>query len=173
MDDRLLEIFRDQVGLQCKFMLRGANDVNLSLQNNDTGGVFYGLQNILSAGANVSKALWGQGGKLAQERKALRDSLQVSEESALKPTDMRNNFDHFDDRLKKWWGSSKHKNYADMNLGPRDAIQGIDPNDFFRNYDPQSKKLFFGGEEIDIQALIHEAQAILSRLKDDPNKLSL
>ena len=40
MDDRLLEIFQHQVGLQCKFMLRAANDVNLSLQNNDTGGVF-------------------------------------------------------------------------------------------------------------------------------------
>jgi len=86
---------------------------------------------------------------------------------------MRNHFDHFDARLETWWRSSKHKNYADMNLGSRDAIDGIEPNDFFRNYDPQSKKLFFGGEQIDIQALVHEAQAILSRLKVGPNRFSL
>jgi hypothetical protein len=86
---------------------------------------------------------------------------------------MRNHFDHFDARLETWWRSSKHKNYADMNLGSRDAIDGIEPNDFFRNYDPQSKKLFFGGEQIDIQALVREAQAILSRLKVGPNRFSL
>ena len=172
MDNQLLQIFQHQVGLQCKFMLRAANEVNNSRQKNDVEGIFYGLQNILSASANISKALWGQGGKAKRiaERKLLRNSLQVSDDSPLRPTDMRNHFEHFDDRLERWWQTSTHKNYADMNLGPRNAIHGLAISDSFRNFDPQSNVLFFGDDEINIQALIDEAQAILLRIRTGQNR---
>lgn len=172
MDNQLLEIFQHQVGLQCKFMLRAANEVNDSSQRNDIEGIFYGLQNILSASANISKALWGQGGKAKRiaERKLLRDSLQMSDDSPLRPTDMRNHFEHFDDRLMTWWQTSITKNYSDMNLVPRNAIRGLAIGDSFRNFDRQSNVLFFGDDEINIQALIDEAQEILLRIRTGPNR---
>ncbi|MCA3283380.1 MAG: hypothetical protein ING16_10955 [Roseomonas sp.] len=171
MDNHLLEFFQHEVGLQCKFMLRAANEVNNSRQKNDVEGVFYGLQSILSASANISKALWGQGGKAKRvaERKRLRDSLQMSDDSPLRPTDMRNHFEHFDDRLERWWQTSTHKNYVDMNLGPRNAIHGLAKSDSFRNFDPQSNVLCFGDDEVNIQALIDEAQALLLRIRAGPN----
>jgi hypothetical protein len=74
-------------------------------------------QALLTAVANISKALWGQGGKLGPQRKPLRDSRGVADTSSLRPTSMRNNFDHFDDRLDTWWHASAGHNYVDLSIG--------------------------------------------------------
>jgi hypothetical protein len=47
------------------------------------------VQAMLSAVANISKALWGQSGTRAAERSDLRAALDVSESSPLRPTSMR------------------------------------------------------------------------------------
>ena len=62
---------------------------------------------MLNAGANISKAFWGSGGKLAVERKPLRDSIGIDDKSPLRAVTMRNNFEHFDERIDRWWTSPK------------------------------------------------------------------
>jgi hypothetical protein len=99
MDKQLLKIFQEQVRLQCMFLLRAARELNQTLKTKDTESIFFSLQNFLTAGANISKALWGQGGRLHAERKPLRDSIGVHDSSALRAVNMRNNFEHFDERL--------------------------------------------------------------------------
>jgi hypothetical protein len=94
MELMLLRIFQQQVLGQCKNLLLSANEVNQSLAKYDVQGVFYALQNLLNAGANISKALWGQGGKLADQRKPLRDSIGIDDTSPLREVTMRNNFEH-------------------------------------------------------------------------------
>jgi len=164
MENRLLKIFQLQVALQCKFLIRALEDTNKSDQARDIEGIFFGIQNLLNAGANISKALWGQGLQLASERKPLRESLGVSDASPLIQVKMRNNFEHFDEKIDKWWRTSKHKNYVDTNVGPKGFISGVETGDMFRNYDPQTTDLVFWGQEINIGALVNEARAILSRL---------
>ena len=88
---------------QCQFMLKANGEVNAALDRLDTQGVFYAIQTLLSAAANISKALWGEGGRLAASRKVLRDRINIYDTSALKSVTMRNNFDHFDERLERWW----------------------------------------------------------------------
>jgi hypothetical protein len=102
MDPRLLKVFQEQVKLQCIFLLRAARELNQTLKVRDTEGIFFSIQNLLTAGANVSKALWGPGGRLHAERKPLRDSIGIADTSALRDVNMRNNFEHFDDRLDRW-----------------------------------------------------------------------
>jgi hypothetical protein len=173
MDPKLLETFQYHIGVQCKFMVRAAIDVSYSIQINDVLGIFYGLQNILGAGANISKALWGQRGNRATQRKPLRDSLGVSDLSSLKSTGVRNHFEHFDHRLETWWNDLSHRTFVRMSVGPRSSIQGLEVNDFFRHYDPYTTIFYVCNEEIEIKGLINEAQSILSKLRTGSNKFRL
>jgi hypothetical protein len=119
LDPALLHAFQKQVELQCRFLLIAAKDVNDKLPSRNTEAVFYALQNLLNAGANISKALWGQGGKLSDQRKILRESVGIDDASPLRQVTMRNNFEHFDERLDRWWAESKNHNQADLNIGPK------------------------------------------------------
>lgn len=170
MELMLLRTFQRQAALQCKFILLAAQDIDTGLQKGDIEYTFYAVQNLLNASANVSKAFWGSGGKFATERKALRDSIGVDDNSSLKEVTMRNNFEHFDERLARWWKESQQHNHADLNLGPRNMIAGISDIDRFRAYDPTTKDLSFWGQDFNLQDLTDEAQRILPKLQAEANK---
>jgi len=154
MDSMLLRVFQHQILLQCDFLLRATNDINSALNNGDIDGAFYGIQNLLTAAANISKALWGQGGKLSAERRELRDSLGIDDGSPLREVTMRNHFEHFDERLDRWWKESKAHNHNDRNLFPRAAITNFEDLDNFRNFDPGTTDLTFWGQDFNLQQLI-------------------
>jgi hypothetical protein len=170
MELMLLRTFQSQVALQCKFLLRAALEVNKAIKNQEIEGTFYALQNMLNAGANISKALWGQGGKLANDRKAIRDSIGIGDDSPLKDVTMRNNFEHFDERLDQWWKQSANHNNADLMIGSKAMIAGLDETDKFRHFDPGTTDIVFWGQEFNLQRLVDEAQKILPKLEAEANK---
>ncbi len=103
MDLMLLRLFQQQTLEQCSYILIAANRLDNRIATNSYGNSFwFELQNFVVSAANVSKLLWGQGGKLAKKRKALRESIKVKDSSALRSTTMRNHFEHIDERLDKW-----------------------------------------------------------------------
>jgi len=166
----LLRIFQQQVALQCDFMLRAANEVNVALKSDDMDGIYYAIQNLLNAAANISKALWGQGGKLAADRQELRDSIGIDDKSLLREVTMRNHFEHFDERLDRWWNESPHHNCVDRNLGPRSMIDGVEDIDRFRNFDPVTTDLTFWGQDFNLQKIIDEVRRILPKLREEASK---
>jgi hypothetical protein len=166
----LLRMFQRQVLLQCGFILRAAGEVNQSLNGTDSKHTFYALQNLLNAAANVSKALWGQGGKLSEQRKPLRDSIGVTDESPLRNVTMRNNFEHFDDRLDRWWKDSKRHNHVSMVIGERDAVAGFEEIDTFRWFNPVTTDMYFWGDSFNIQAIVDEVQNLFPKLEEEANK---
>ncbi|HEX3181285.1 MAG TPA: hypothetical protein VHR44_08530 [Beijerinckiaceae bacterium] len=135
-------------------MILAAREVNAALQQRDMDRLFYAIQNLLNAAANVSKALWGSGGKLAVGRQPLRDSIGIGDDSPLRNVTMRNNFEHFDERLDRWWKDSTHHNHIDFVVGPPNAVAGADDIDRFRFFDPTTTNLTFWGQEFNIQALL-------------------
>lgn len=66
---------------------------------------------------------------------------------------IRNDFEHFDERIDNWVINSKRHNYVDSNLGNINAIKGLDPKDNFRQYDPENKTLYFCGKEYPLEKL--------------------
>jgi hypothetical protein len=170
MDLMLLRVFQQQVLLQCKFMLMAASEVNVGLKEANTDGVFCGVQNLLNAAANISKALWGSGGRQSEARRELRESIGVPDDSPLRDVVMRNNFEHYDERLDKWWAESKSHNHCDRNIMPKNAISGIDEIDMFRLFDPQTTNLTFWSQDFNLQQLISEVQRILPKLTEEASK---
>jgi hypothetical protein len=148
-------------------MILASEELNAALEKRNVLNIFYALQNILNASANISKALWGQRGKFASERKHLRESIGVNDESPLRNVTMRNNFEHFDERLDRWWKESKQHNMADFNLG---AIGGIAEIDSFRCFDPRTSDVSFWGQNFNVQNLIDEVCRILPKLEAEANK---
>ncbi|AEH89403.1 hypothetical protein [Mesorhizobium opportunistum] len=166
-----LRVFQRQVLDQCKFLLTAANEINAGLASHNIDHVLYAVQNLLNAGANISKMLWGQKGKLANQRERLRQSIGIADDSPLRDVNMRNNFEHMDERIDRWWAESKSHNHADKIIGPKNsAIVGMEPTDMFRMFDPQTTDVIFWGEEFNIQALVTEAQRILPLLQAEAHK---
>lgn len=173
MEIMLLRLYQHQVLLQCEFALVAAEEINAGVAQRSTDSIhqiFYGIQNLLNAAANISKALWGTRGKRDLERKPLRDSIGVTNASPLHEVDMRNNFEHFDERLDRWWKDSPHHNYIDLNIMPRSAIGGVDDSDVFRMFDPATTDLIFWSERFNIQAIVNEIQRILPQLRIESEK---
>jgi hypothetical protein len=126
--------------------------------------VWFWIEAFLSVAANISKALWGPGGKKAEEREPLRRSLGVPDSAPLEITDMRNHFEHFDDRLESWWAPSPSHNYFDRNIMPRSVIKAshLIDEDFFRFLDPVTGDVIFWGDAYNLPAIAREIHRILS-----------
>lgn len=123
--------------------------------------VWQHAQAFLAAAANLSKALWGQEGKSARERAPLRKALAIANSSPLKPTSMRNNFDHFDERLVDWWNTSENHNYVDLSFGDvSKAIKGIPASEMFRSYNPATGDLEFWGKRYNLPLIVAEIERI-------------
>jgi hypothetical protein len=63
--------------------------------------------------------------------------IGIDDESPLRDARMRNNFEHFDERLDQWWAKSPNHNYIDMNIGPA-SIFGAGRLAIFRSFNPRS-----------------------------------
>jgi hypothetical protein len=83
---------------------------------------------------------------------------------------MRNNFEHMDERIDKWWADSARHNIADKTIGPPTAIAGLEPIESFRWFDPATKEVIFWGEAFNIQELVTEVERILPKLREEANK---
>lgn len=151
MDPRLLRVFQDQVWTQTRYFLIAWTQHEEALRRNDLLLVWYCVENMLNATANIAKALWGSGGKRNDPRQRLRESLGIADASPLRITTMRNHFQHFDERIDRWWKQSTQHNYVDMNIGF--SVQGVDARDVFRTYFPQTGEVRFGGETFDLRAI--------------------
>ena len=170
MDMLLLRHFQNQVVLQAHFIILAVHHLDAARKKHDIPRTFYALQNLLNAAANISKALWGSKGKRAAQRKPLRDSIGIDDQSPLREVTMRNNYEHFDERLDTWWNESPNHNAVDLSVMPRNAIPGIPTNGWFRVYDPLTGNLTFWDEDFNVQAIINEIERILPKLEEEANK---
>jgi hypothetical protein len=74
---------------------------------------------------------------------------------------MRNNFEHYDERLDRWWQNSTSHNHLDFMVGGPSIGGGMDQKDMFRVVDPATTDLVFWGEAFNLQSLVNEIQRIL------------
>jgi len=171
MDRHLLRTFQQQIHAQCDYVLLSAQYLQAALdQRLSPLHVFYAVQNLLTAAANIAKALWGQGGQHAADRQPLRDSIRVADTSPLRVVTMRNNFEHFDERIDRWWNQSSAHNNVDFNVRPEDSIAGVDDIDMFRNFDPATGNLSFWGQPFNLIEIISEVQRIYPKVTEEANK---
>jgi hypothetical protein len=153
MDTLLLRVHQKQIEHQCRAGIMALDLAQKALSSRDQEEFWASIQNALSAAANIAKSLWGQGGKLAQEREPLRQSLGISDSSPLSSTDLRNHLEHYDERLDRWYRTSQRRNHADYLIGPASMIAGTEATDIFRHFDPSTGDVIFWIENYSIPPL--------------------
>lgn len=124
--------------------------------------IWFHIQNILVSGANLSKLLWSgkkESSFLQSIKRELRTSLSVNGSSPLRSRQLRNHFEHFDERLGSWAGSAARDMFIDSVILP-EAIKSFNPESVFRHYDPQSKILSFQGESYHLQPVLAAVQTL-------------
>lgn len=162
MEDTLLVAFRDQIERQCFYILRASITLQEVLLLNIEP--WYDLQILLGATANLQKAFWGERENFATQREPLRQMLAVEDDSPLRANNrMRNHFEHFDERLDRWWRDAPHHNRVEV-VGP-DARTFLDEStvsdlEIFHGYDPATGLVTFWGDQFDLPAVVKEAERI-------------
>jgi hypothetical protein len=124
-------------------------------------------QSMLGAGAMVSKLLWPVRNRGFSKRRAayLRtilsvDSLELRTIEGQKGRELRNNFEHLDERLDDLFEESPNRHIADYIIGDKSIIGGNVSVTWLRQLDPERAVLSLLDQEVDLKDL----QADLDRL---------
>lgn len=159
VDEFTISIFEREVVLQLKALL-SANEALSSATTDDQ--VWIALQNLLVAAANASKLLWGSGGRAATEREPLRSRLRVDDTSPLRDPDLRNDFEHCDERLKKQLEDPDWVTiYVGRNIGQGHAIPGVGGSREFQHFDPTTGRVSFWEHACLVPDLVAEAGRVM------------
>jgi hypothetical protein len=183
----LMRLFQRHIEAQCLGLLHGAQlmqaALNIDPQTPNRAQLmdqfWHGAQSVVIGAGNVSKALWGTG-RTAEERErryktrqVLRDSLQVTDESPFRSVKIRNDYEHFDERLEDWWEKSTHHNYVGEMIGPAGQITGDAFNedlDILRWFNNQTGDLIFWGNELHVPTIVQETNRILPIARTEAHK---
>ena len=118
------------------------------------------IQSILVAAANVSRILWPQRKTSAARGKILRTLLNVDDRNLLADRNLRNHFEHYDERIEKWFEENCSAVYMDLRIDPFKSIWGPNPANFHRGYNPMTQTLTFRGESVDLAAILKALEEI-------------
>lgn len=156
-------IYLTELLSQCDEAMEAVRRMNMALAAKEPRPFFRAASDFLQHAALASRMLWPPGrGNVWQRKSAdmrgahLRSSLDIGKTHGLRNRDLRDHFEHYDERLDDWAENSPNKNIVDNMIGPRRAIGGdaIKDSDIMRLYDPATKQLVFRGESFDMQALV-------------------
>jgi hypothetical protein len=183
VDNRLLGIYQNQIQSQCEFALIAIQGINealvvLGAGPSDSGQpgtsedfakardhLWFFVNGLLNSAANISKLLWPATSSkhpLREQRgEALRQSLGVPADSPLKQRNVRNHFEHVDERIETWWDESTNHNIATRTIGPLGALGPLELGEIFEQFDPSALTVAFQGDKFELQPIADEISALL------------
>lgn len=173
MDQRLIDIFQDEIRKQSSFAMSSVEHINHFFSREvmpHPDYLWYYVQNFLISSANVSKLLWESNKKQNQSRKDLRKHLKVKESSVLYSKTLRNDFEHYDERIETWYAESKDGNYVDSGIGPTGFMPGFDSSDILRIYDTTIGAVTFKGKVYKLQPIVDELADLITTIENITNR---
>jgi hypothetical protein len=171
MDDFTQRLFEYEIRSQCAMAIHATLDLQDALKTLSIDPVWRHLQTILVASANLSKIFWGsQSGRpneiaaREERRRPLRERFAVADDSPLRDTALRNDFEHFDERLEKWRAEHPQGNFVGRNIGPSNmiVIEGEPEHQRFQQFDPDAGVVTFWAHSVALRPLLAEIQRILN-----------
>jgi hypothetical protein len=135
--------------------------------------IWYSINQVLNASASVSKLLWPSEARrkriataFPERGEILREALGVAEDSPLQHRNVRDSYEHVDERYEEWWLDSKHHNIALHVIGPLgQVVGGFEENELFEQFDPDAYQVAFQGNVYALRPIAKELSELLSRLR--------
>ena len=153
-------VFISEIVLQSKIAERAAERLVTCEDHFDPIETWSAIQSILVAAANVSKILGPQRKTCEARGKILRMLLNVDDRNLLSDRKIRNHFEHYDERIEKWFEKNCSAVYVDTRIDPFESIWGHNPANLHRGYNPMTKTLSFRGESVDLAAILKALEEI-------------
>ena len=86
--------------------------------------------------------------------------LNVDDRNLLSDRNLRNHFEHYDERIEKWFEKNCSAVYMDTRIDPFESIWGHNPANLHRVYNPMTQTLSFRGESVDLAAILKALEEI-------------
>jgi len=184
MDWFLEKVFLTEIEDQCNMAITAFN----YLKNNIfTGNAYltWGLVVIiLTSSANISKFFWPGSSRpkksgVTQEEvddraSDLKNRLDIDDESPLHNRDLRDDFEHYDERLQVWAKNSENHILIRRFIGPKGSIgfNNMDQNANMGRLDPTTFTVTFWNDAFEIPIIIQEMKNILKTIENITNEKS-
>lgn len=162
LDKMLVRILMDEIDNQCEMVKIAVDGIN-RFHNEDsiaTKYLWFNVQGLLIATANISKILWNYDRKEIEEVKYLKEVLSLDDASKVKSRFFRNLFEHYDDHLINWSAATDTKIIATSNVMPKGMNIGVPVKNTFKTYYSDVNSIAFQGKEYSLQPVIKEVARI-------------
>lgn len=163
-DPFVVRIFFGEIQTRCKDALIAEELVGQGSRTDDWNLFWFGMRSILYAAAVISNLAGTDKGPRWKEREAVRTPLAIDKASVLHKRSIRDAVAHMDTEILRQRHAGKLRNYIGHGIGLKapNAVGGIDPAEFFLDYEPSTGMLSFTDKsEISIPELLAEIRRIL------------
>ena len=92
----------------CRNLGRANREMRRALRRGDHQAAWFSLDALLRAAASISRIFWPPNSKYAGRAKLLGRLFHVGRRSPFALRDVRNSFEHFDERIEDWLASGRH-----------------------------------------------------------------
>jgi|GEM_PF-3245001 len=140
-----------EVQSQTDFAMMAFQDLKAALAVKDTRRTWYSVQGFLIAAANLSKLLYSKQSRCTE----LRTELGLKDASPIAAREVRNSFEHFDERIEAWEARSKWSDSLVMPL--KDLVPGWK---VVRHLDPTTFTVIFGDDRFALLPALEEVRLI-------------
>ena len=162
-------IYISEIVLQTKIAQRAADRLPKDPSGFDRIEVWCSIQSILVAAGNVSKILWPPSKNRKSRGEKLRRLLNIDKNNILANRNLRNHFEHYDDRIETWFDSQSSGVYIDLEFDPFKPTKWQLPKSSHRSYNQVDRIVTFRGETLDLKEVLNALEKI--RLKCKPHTL--
>jgi hypothetical protein len=169
MRNGVARIYLRELQRQCEYALQVIELLNHLLNAKDLtpGPIIRALDLFLGDVSRISLMLWPERRGSPQRGQFLRNLLRITDENPLKNREVRNAFQHMDERLDQWVKSPRSTALADFSTLPRGFVGGslVGKENISRHYDPAQKVLMHFGTEVEIEVLTQAVADLRARVK--------
>ncbi len=169
-DDRRLEwVFAHELARQARIARRAVGEIDQVVRDAQIDGIprlpdferfWVAVQTFLGSAAMMSKILWattrqkGITPEMEARRGRLRRRLNVVDSSPVNDKQLRNDFEHFDERLEQWWVEDDRHNIIDESWIPSSSRSpAFHTTSYMRLYDQETGVVSVFDHEVNIGEL--------------------
>jgi hypothetical protein len=160
--------FIQELAEQCMFVRMAKIDLKkcLTADNHGLDREYYYLQSLVIALGNISKILWPLKKKNENRGIDLRTILSVKDDSVLKNRDLRNLFEHFDERAEEWFKSEGCTRFSDRNVGSMKGAAMPFEKDRLRTFNPETWALTYIENKFELGPAIQAAYELYEAIQE-------
>ncbi|WP_303317187.1 hypothetical protein Q4Q34_02105 [Flavivirga abyssicola] len=160
MKEFAYSVYLSEIVFQVKIAQRAANRLPTDPGNFDHIEVWCSIQSILVATGNVSKILWPISKKSKKRGKKLRELLCIDENNIIADRNLRNHFEHYDERIESLFEGQSSISFVDLAFNPFKPEKWQIPKFYQRAYNQVDRILTFRNETLDLKEVLMALEEI-------------